>query len=56
MRIVSVKELPVQDEASGNVTSPKPRLRPWRLIGLCLVTGVSVVAWLAIFWAIGYYL
>lgn len=55
MRIVSVKELPVQNDVSG-ITSPKPRSRPWRLVGLCFAAAVSVAVWLAVFWAIGYYL
>jgi ferric-dicitrate binding protein FerR (iron transport regulator) len=52
MSLGSVKELRID----SNTKAPQRRPRRWRLIGLTLAFGVSAVAWLAIFWAVGYYL
>ena len=52
MSLGSVKELRID----GKAGTPQRRPRRWRLIGLTLAFGISGLAWLAVFWAIGYYL
>jgi hypothetical protein len=52
MSLGSVKELRIDE----NTRAPQRRPRRWRLIGLSLAIGISGLTWLAVFWAIGYYL
>lgn len=58
MSLRSVKELRIDagDSPARGRTARRRIALPWRLIGLVIAFGVSGLIWLALFWAIGYYL